>query len=107
MRLIGKLVNTILVKTVTYYSLSDVTVIRGSSRGKMGTGISLLLECENGGLLHCERHEQFKKWQCDFSSLEDLDNYLTQFCTNKPQISLTFGNGEIQSCISKHKYSNA
>ena len=48
MRLIGKLVNTILVKTVTYYSLSDVTVIRGSSRGKMGTGISLLLECENG-----------------------------------------------------------
>ena len=48
MRLIGKLVNTILVKTVTYYSLSDVTVIRRSSRGKIGTGISLLLEWENG-----------------------------------------------------------
>ena len=30
MRLISKLVNTILVKSVTYYSLSDVTVIRGS-----------------------------------------------------------------------------
>ena len=48
MRLISKLVNTILVKTVTYYSLSDVTVIRRSSRGKIGTGISLLLEWENG-----------------------------------------------------------
>ena len=41
MRLISKLVNTILVKTVTNYSLSDITVIRGSSRGKIGTGISL------------------------------------------------------------------
>ena len=48
MRLIGKLVNTILVKTVTYYSLSDITVIRGSSRGKIGTGISLFWEWENG-----------------------------------------------------------
>ena len=48
MRLIGKLVNTILVKNVTYYSFSDVTVIRRSSRGKIGTGISLLLEWENG-----------------------------------------------------------
>ena len=47
MRLIGKLVNTIY-QTVTYYSLSDVTVIRRSSRGKIGTGISLLLEWENG-----------------------------------------------------------
>ena len=48
MRLIGKLVNTILVKNVTYYSFSDVTVIRRSSRAKIGTGISLLLEWENG-----------------------------------------------------------
>ena len=48
MRLISKLVNTILVKTVTNYSLSDITVIRGSSRGKIGTGISLFLEWKNG-----------------------------------------------------------
>ena len=47
MRLISKLVNTILVKSVTYYSLSDITVIRGSSRGKIGIGISLFLEWEN------------------------------------------------------------
>ena len=47
MRLISKLVNTILVKSVTYYSLSDITVIRGSSRGKIGTEISHFFEWEN------------------------------------------------------------
>ena len=48
MRLISKLVNTILVKTVTYYCLSDIKVIRGSRRGKIGTRISLVLDWENG-----------------------------------------------------------
>ena len=48
MRLISKLVNTILVKSVTYYSLSDITVIRGSSRGKIGTEISHFLDWEIG-----------------------------------------------------------
>ena len=48
MRLISKLINTILVKTVTYYCLSNIRVIRGSRRGKTGTGISLFLEWEDG-----------------------------------------------------------
>ena len=71
------LVNTILVKSVTYYSLSDITVIRGSWRGKIGSGISLSW---NGkmGFTALGKGWTILKMAVWFLSLEDFDSIVSQ-----------------------------
>ena len=59
--------------------MRDVTVIRGYWKRKIQFRdwyFTIFWTGKVGFILHWERDEQFSKWQCDFSSLEDFDSII-------------------------------